>query len=396
MARLISILLTGLLVVLGLAYTLVVHRLVHIHGVLKGAGSIRPQGNARCETIPSLEACEDLWIHRPTGLVYLACASRKGRMLWSPYFLIFKQPSHNDYVAIYDPRDLSVTRLGLDGFDDPRGLNVHGMDVVASRADPETLFISLVNHRPQPARNEYEHGADSVIEIFSTTLGSNTLTHVKTFRDPEVIITPNSVSWSPDGDSLYFTNDHPTRLGHAGRTATFLFNLARSSVGYCHVDHGCKMAAESVNGANGITTIDGDIFYVSNSFGGAIGVFRRLTDNTLSQVDSIFLGRSPDNLSFDEENNLYAATFINSIGFATRSSHDYTIPSPSSVYKISLNQTTANTSRAGGGKGKYAVDKIFEDDGTLATGITTAAWSSDGKKLYLTGILSPWLLVCQI
>ena len=94
----------------------------------------------------------DLWIHQPSGIVYLACASQEGRTLWAPYFLTFKQPSRNDYVAFYDPSDSSVTRLELEGLNDPRGLNLHGMDVVASQSDPESLFISLVNHRPQPAR----------------------------------------------------------------------------------------------------------------------------------------------------------------------------------------------------------------------------------------------------
>ena len=34
------------------------------------------------------------------------------------------------------------------GLDDPRGLSLHGMDVVPSSEDQETLWVYLVNHRP--------------------------------------------------------------------------------------------------------------------------------------------------------------------------------------------------------------------------------------------------------
>jgi arylesterase/paraoxonase len=91
---------------------------------------------------------------------------------------------------------------------------MHGMDVVASKTDPDILYIYLVNHRiplgPQSAR---EVGADSVIEIFSTTVEGTTMRHLHTIEDHNVIITPNSVSGSADGKSFYFTNDHAVRVG---------------------------------------------------------------------------------------------------------------------------------------------------------------------------------------
>ena len=87
------------------------------------------------------------------------------------------------------------------------------MDVVPSTSNPSELFVYLVNHRiPLGDANPVEVGADSVIEIFTTTVGGTTLEHKRTIEDP-IIVTPNSVSGSADGGSFYFTNDRGVRVG---------------------------------------------------------------------------------------------------------------------------------------------------------------------------------------
>jgi len=121
--------------------------------------------------------------------------------------------SSNDYVAIYDPESSALTRLEVVNFSGTRGLSLHGMDVVPSSANPSDLFIYLVNHRAPPGDIlAKDVGADSVIEIFKTTVGGRTLTHLKTIESP-VIITPNDIVGSPDGNSFYFTNDHGEKVG---------------------------------------------------------------------------------------------------------------------------------------------------------------------------------------
>jgi hypothetical protein len=140
-----------------------------------------------------------------------------------------------DYVATYDPSHANkpskaIKRLTLKGFNDPRGLHVHGLDVVPSRNNPKLLYVYLVNHRPQPttaANTSAEIGADSVIEVFSTKLGSDTLLHIKTVRDPRIIVTPNDVSGSPDGNSFFFTNDHSVKLGRVGAFFRILSNITQ-------------------------------------------------------------------------------------------------------------------------------------------------------------------------
>lgn len=117
-----------------------------------------------------------------------------------------------DYFATYDPSTSTVTRLAISGFEDPRGISVHGFDVVSSSATPYELFIYAVNHRRPHSENAEQAGADSVIEIFTTTLGGTVLRHVSTVESP-VIVTPNDVTGFSDGKSFYFTNDHGTKTG---------------------------------------------------------------------------------------------------------------------------------------------------------------------------------------
>lgn len=95
-------------------------------------------------------------------------------------------------------------------------LNLHGFDV---RADKHTdiLRILLVNHRPpfDPVTGEpvdaTKVGANSTIELFQTTAGSDTMRYIRTYAN-DVILTPNRVQWVNE-DSFVFTNDKSSKTG---------------------------------------------------------------------------------------------------------------------------------------------------------------------------------------
>ena len=96
----------------------------------------------------------------------------------------------------------------MEGFKYSRGLSVHGMEVVASKQHPSELLIYLVNHRhPLPPAEAIDVGADSTIEVFTTSPGSDEMRFVATYKDP-VIATPNDIVAGSEDMSLYFTNDH--------------------------------------------------------------------------------------------------------------------------------------------------------------------------------------------
>lgn len=157
-------------------------------------------------------------LHPPSGLLFLACSSPTDRRSWLPALTVLEEDkiAFNDYIATYDTKTGTVKRLAFKGFPTPQGYSSHGLDVVPSASNPDMLYVYAINHR-KPIRTPIQGlgkkvGANSVVEIFKTTIGENTLTHIRTVEDP-VIDTPNDLVGSPDGKSFYFTNDHGAKVG---------------------------------------------------------------------------------------------------------------------------------------------------------------------------------------
>ncbi|KAL0956031.1 hypothetical protein HGRIS_002204 [Hohenbuehelia grisea] len=349
---------------------------------------ITPVGNTDCTTIPELKACEKIVLHQPTGVIYLACSTPESRTHWTPAVdrLNAAGMSTTDYVATFDPKTSKITKLSIAGYTSGRGLALHGMDVVPSASDANELFVYLVNHRRPLDASAV--GADSVIEIFRTSIGSSTLTHVKTVEDP-VIDTPNDVVGYSDGKSFHFTNDHGSKSGFL-RTIE-LFDISRASVGYCHIDEGCKIAVANMHANNGIAKApQNDTIYVANCNRGGVTILEKQLDNTLVRTDTIATDYPLDNLAVDENGALWAAGIPDALTTVFTHFQNPSIPAPSAGLRITLNFGPGSFYGE-----KYKVDKVFEDDGTLASGVTTVVYDSQRKRLFLNGLASPQLVICK-
>ncbi|KAF8160654.1 hypothetical protein B0H34DRAFT_697546 [Crassisporium funariophilum] len=322
---------------------------------LLGYGRVlEPIGNTDCKKIQELSACEKIVLHQPTGVLYLACSTPSSRVHWTPAVdrLNATGASREDYVATYDPKTSRINRLQVRNFESSRGLSLHGMDVVPSSSNPSELFVYLVNHRaPLGKLLAKEVGADSVIEVFKTTIGGTTLTHIKTVEDP-IIITPNDIVGAADGKSFYFTNDHGVKVGHVRA----LDNLGRAttSVGYCHLEKGCHYAIQNMHGNNGIAAAPNGTFYVANAVSGGLYVLEKQADNTLVLTDSVPTDRGMDNLSIDSEGSVWAASFPSAMTLIFKHFEDPSIPCPSSALRFSIN-TDTKTATLGV---KYNVEKV--------------------------------------
>jgi len=352
--------------------------------------SVDNVNNARCTTISEFEACEKMVQHRPSGLLYLACSTPASRKFWEPSTnrLNMSARSLQDYVATYDPVTGKITRLKLIGFPSLVPLALHGMDVVPTEADASELFVYLVNHRP-PTDDPWKVGANSTIEVFKTRVNSPVLNYMKTIDDPTVIITPNDIIGDGHG-AFYFTNDNRSKRG-IRRTLDVLFRLPRASVGYCHKDHGCKIAVDGLKGANGIAQGPGGLYFVSNDGFGEISVLERQDDDTLVLTDIVSTDMPMDNISVDDDGAIYISAFVQGIKFIRKTFNDPTIPSASAVLRLSPNTGTGQFYGE-----RFTVQKIFQDDGRLASGTTTAVWDGKRKTLYLSGINSLHLTICKI
>ncbi|KAJ7703303.1 hypothetical protein B0H17DRAFT_1194495 [Mycena rosella] len=374
--------LSALLAVGAAAYTFWLQPIFVLHGlgrVIQSLGS-----TPACHTIPALSACEKIALHAPTGVLYLACSSPESRAHWTPAVgqLNASGPANDDYIATYDPTTGAIARL-QPSFP---GLSVHGMDVVPSALNPSELFIYAVNHRkPADAQSAPTTGADSTVEIFKTTVGNTALIHLHTLRDP-IILTPNDVVGSPDGQSLFFTNDHSTKTGHMRLLS--LIGLESGSVGYCDVQAGCKYAIRNIIGANGIARApNNDTIFVSSSTGGGISVLERQSDNALLKTHSIVIDRNLDNLSIDVDGVVWAAGIPSTVAILKHIA-DPSLRSPSSAHSVARNT----------GSGSFYGEKflVFEDDGTLASGTTSVVHDAQRKRLFLHGIASPHLTICPL
>lgn len=174
-----------------------------------------------------------------SGLVYLACSNPTKRTFWEPATgrLNATGRSLTDYIAIYDPSTSHVKRLTLTRFPSLEPLALQSFDVVPSDTNSSELFLFLINHRPPTDAPALEKGADSVVEIFVTHEGSVEMEHIKTIRDPSVIITPNDIVGNGDG-SFYFTNNARSKTGivrvlaYHGRTCILYFYRCEKSIHY--------------------------------------------------------------------------------------------------------------------------------------------------------------------
>jgi len=350
---------------------------------------IEAVGNANCNKVEMLQACEKTVLHPPSGLLYLACSTAPNRKYWLPALGVFQDDNapFDDYIATYDAATGAVTRLTFSGFPTSQGYSAHGLDVVPSAADPRELFVYAINHRkPVHGRGKLV-GADSVVEIFKTTVGGNTLTHMRTFESP-IINTPNDLAGSPDGKSFYFTNDHGVKVGFSRYLE--LLGLARTSVGYCHVDEGCKIAMGGLRGSNGIVRALNGTVYVASSLSGKINVFEEENDHSLVSGDVIALGRSVDNLSIDTNQALWAAAIPDGLAFIS-AYYNLERVAPSSAIRI-----TNNVGKEVFFGEKLKVVKVFEDDGTQASGTTSVVHDAERHLLFLSGIVSAHLTICKV
>ncbi|KAJ7478621.1 hypothetical protein B0H11DRAFT_1279623 [Mycena galericulata] len=372
-----------LLALVAAAYRFWVQPTLLIYGHNRVVESL---GNTDCTAVPSLAACEKIVLHAPTGVLYLACSSVESRIHWVPGVgqLNASGPSDHDYIATYAPHTGAVVRL------EPSfpGLSVHGMDVVPSAENPSELFIYAVNHRrPADLQSAPKVGADSTIEIFKTTVGSAVLTHLRTVRDP-TIVTPNDIVGNPNGRDFFFTNDHTSKTGP--RTLLSLLRIESGSVGYCD-ETGCKLVYPKLHGANGIARApDNDTIFIGNAHAAGITVLERQTDNTLLKTHFIPTDRTMDNLSIDQNGVLWFAGFP--LPF-TMLKH---IADPSVLSPTSAHAVVRNTGEGSFYGEKFRVAKIFEDDGTLATGTTSVVHDAARGRLFLHGLSSPHLTVCKL
>ncbi|GKZ97868.1 hypothetical protein AnigIFM59636_001686 [Aspergillus niger] len=344
-----------------------------------------------------LEGCEDLWLDEQNRKLYAACNSLESRKGWSPggnHYNISAR-SRTDHIAVMDVDQpgsdglYGLRQLKISGYQDD--LDLHGFDV---RRIKGRLRFWLINHRPpvDHATGEFLDapvvGANSTVEIFDLDETLDTLEHVNTVAS-EAIFTPNGVAVEEDGLGFVITNDHNTKTG-TFRNLEMLSGggslaYCRSNTGKCHIaaDRGFSMA-------NGIAHDKIGYYYVANSASGLITV-HKLVNNELIQVGSINTGYPMDNLRLDVDGNLIAAAIPDSIALMRSSIDPYNFVAPATV--LTINEIAKQLKAYGR---NVKVSKLVEDrDAKRLPSSTVAVHDAKGHKLFLAGIFSPFITICE-
>ncbi|KAI3018382.1 hypothetical protein CBS147347_9646 [Aspergillus niger] len=344
-----------------------------------------------------LEGCEDLWLDEQNRKLYAACNSLESRKGWSPggnHYNISAR-SRTDHIAVMDVDQpgsdglYGLRQLKISGYQDD--LDLHGFDV---RRIKGRLRFWLINHRPpvNHATGEFLDapvvGANSTVEIFDLDETLDTLEHVNTVAS-EAIFTPNGVAVEEDGLGFVITNDHNTKTG-TFRNLEMLSGggslaYCRSNTGKCHIaaDRGFSMA-------NGIAHDKNGYYYVANSASGLITV-HKLVNNELIQVGSINTGYPMDNLRLDVDGNLIAAAIPDSIALMRSSIDPYNFVAPATV--LTINEIAKQLKAYGR---NVKVSKLVEDrDAKRLPSSTVAVHDAKGHKLFLAGIFSPFITICE-
>jgi arylesterase/paraoxonase len=235
----------------------------------------------RIKDDPNLQACEDMWFHKPSRQLLLACSDSLSRKEWMPNIgrLNASGRSLNDKVIAleidharglsYDYRVLKTPSFaGVNG-DGTLGL----VSITGQVVNSKLLRLWLVNTRPSigPSGELLDNaklGGNSTIELFEMEPGASSMKHIKTFADPQ-IVTPNNIAPMADG-GFYFTNDHGLNKVGPAFEATVL--LGGSGVWYCDFNTNCGKVAGGFRFANGLLKAQDGLLYVPSATMGGISV----------------------------------------------------------------------------------------------------------------------------
>ncbi|POW06378.1 hypothetical protein PSTT_09041 [Puccinia striiformis] len=351
--------------------------------------------------------------------------------------------SSADYLTIldlntHDHRKVKLTNLPeslLQG-----GIHTHGLDLFvhpekaepgepenagaeAESTHPRKATIFLINHRSsQDSSLPHPGTADSVIEVFDTIIGSDEATYRRTIHH-DLVITPNNLV-ALNENSFYVTNDHLRKkhwtrdlevcqVDFVAREMKSLRNLsvdsklryanqvlfldsALDSVVHCSFEESVQCIA-ALHGRyqfpNGIAKGPGNTIYMTNSLNAHLRLLEIQPDNTLIVKEEYKVPRVIDNIYVNSAGSVFIASIPSFLKFENvlKELHkeDSSAVSPSEVWKFS-NQTSPESPQ----KTPFKLERIFADDGNQVSGTTSLApWNS---KLFMTGILSSYVSVCEV
>ncbi|KAI1629242.1 hypothetical protein EDD37DRAFT_616461 [Exophiala viscosa] len=351
---------------------------------------------------PNLQACEDMWLDEKSRTLYLACSDPVARRDWMPNIHRMNASGRalNDHIVAMDIDSPSseggytyrvLETPDFSGVHGDGRIHVVGMTGSVSEDGENQLW--LINARPSvdPTTGQLLDnavvGGNSTIELFTTAPGSGIARHVKTFADPQ-ITTPNNVAVTKDG-AFFFTNDHgPHKVGLLHHLSPV---LATGDASYCSAAGECKQIAKGFRFPNGLHLGSDGLLYIPSAAMRGIDIFKPAADGSVENVHHIHLDYPIDNLSEDANGDIFAAAMPK--GLATLAAFEDPMNGPippATVWRV------RRVNREVEDKYEYELFKVIEDAaGEKLPGATTVIHDSSTGRLFLSGVVSPFITVCQ-
>ncbi|KAG0292178.1 Serum paraoxonase/arylesterase 2 [Linnemannia gamsii] len=342
-------------------------------------GDIQPFNTAGCEVVPGgLEACEDIHLHRESGLAFMACGNAEARKDWFPPMARLNASADDiafqDKFVIYNVATEKYAEMELAGLPEGTDRVFHGIGV--HERSPTELTIFLVNHRR----------GGSVIEVLEYTIGDKVVQYKETIRH-ELIRTPNDIL-ATGPRSFYVSNDHKYKSG-VNRELEEVLRRPLGNVIY-YSPESTFVAYSNVVSANGITSNkDQSLIYLSACHGAGVHILRANPDHTLIEEEFLKLDFYNDNPSYEPETDSVFMTghvkpLILTMGLKKKGIQ---LNGPSKIVKISKDVLN----------GGHRVETVLEDDGGLiSTGTVSAVDRKRGVMLVGTAFSNRGVVRCPI
>ncbi|KAI6363580.1 hypothetical protein MCOR25_005863 [Pyricularia grisea] len=362
---------------------------------------------------PRLQACEDMWLSEQTRQLFMACSEPLGRAAWLPAVmqLNWEKRSLNDAVIVADLEkpdgDFFVTRVlsthGYEGISgDNERLYLHGIDglEVQSEDGKPKISIALINHKAAvdaetgKVLDPSAVGGNSTVEIFETGPDATELRHVRTYAHPNITVPNRATFAGDDADAgIYVTNESKTKVGFL---ANMISILPLGSVQFCDAA-GCEEISSRIKFPNGLYRARDGLLYVPSSGSSTIRVYRHVpgTSNNegrrhpVEEVGFIDVGYSIDNISEDADGNLFVAAFPKVMEILKFGDDPLNKWSTATIFRIRKTQEAD-------GKLSFTFEKLIEDrDKEALPGATTAVRDAKTGRLFLGGVTTPFITVCD-
>ncbi|KAF5019499.1 hypothetical protein F66182_8506 [Fusarium sp. NRRL 66182] len=345
-------------------------------------------------TDPRMEACEDMWLSEATRQLFLACSDPLARPHWTPNVgkLNVSGMSQRDAIVALDidkpvNEGFEVRVLKTPDFSGTAGdglLSLVGFTGIDTADGAVELLV--INNRPSidaetgAYQDQYAHGANTTIELFTTGPRAAELKHIRTHADKE-IATPNRVA-AIDSKTFYFTNDRgPHKVGLRSQLSAI---TGEANVHLCEADRGCRQVADGLKFANGLARDKDGLIYVPDSISGHLHIYRILDSKDLEKVDEMDLGYSLDNASVDKNGDVWIAAFPVGLGILQAYNDPYNAHPAAAVLRVTKVE------------GKYVVDKVIEDgQGDVLPATTTVVHDAKTGRLFFSSVISPFIAVCE-